>query len=620
MRRIAMWVLAASLAAIPAMASGGTDKATDSTKPAATTGTTTGTTSSTTTGTTAPSTNAANPNQPGTTAQPASSAKSDDTKKTNVEVEVDELRAMIRAQAEQLEEQHRELEAMKAKMATEGASGSTTSAPTDSNAPAATPASATTAPNANSNGTATAVIPTPDPRGLAQDTSMEDKPSPLFFKIGSARFTPGGFLDLTAVIRSSGTGNGIGTSFGGVPYNNNFPTAGLTETRLSAQNSRISLKVEAPAAGGNITGYVEADFLGLTAANANVTSNSNSLRMRVYFGDYRRGKWEFLAGQDWSMLTPNRKGISPYPSDIFYSQDMDTNYQVGLTWTRQPQVRLLYHPSDNWTLGVSFENADQLATTAISAPASFSSVAGQVDATSGGTLSTPPTPNVAPDIILKAANDAHLGDKLFHWEVAGLISEFKLVTPPSILGTTTAETMTRTGGGVSANMNLELFKNFRLIANSFYSEGGGRYVDGLGPDFVVTQDTTTSPFNPVPLHSASGIGGFEYQAAKSQMIYAYYGGAYYDRFVSVDPATDATIGYGFSHSSSSDNRAIQEYTIGWVPTFWQSPNFGKLQLITQYSYLTRAPWWVNPTPAIGATNPKNAHLSMVYLDIRYVLP
>jgi hypothetical protein len=37
-------------------------------------------------------------------------------------------------------------------------------------------------------------------------------------------------------------------------------------------------------------------------------------------------------------------------------------------------------------------------------------------------------------------------------------------------------------------------------------------------------------------------------------------------------------------------------------------------LVTQYSYLTRSPWFVFN----GA--PKNAHLSQAYLSIRYVLP
>jgi hypothetical protein len=39
-----------------------------------------------------------------------------------------------------------------------------------------------------------------------------------------------------------------------------------------------------------------------------------------------------------------------------------------------------------------------------------------------------------------------------------------------------------------------------------------------------------------------------------------------------------------------------------------------VQYYTQYSYLTRAPWFVAPAA------PKNAHLSMVYAGFRYVLP
>ena len=57
-----------------------------------------------------------------------------------------------------------------------------------------------------------------------------------------------------------------------------------------------------------------------------------------------KGKFEFLAGQSWSLMTPNRKGISPLPGDIFYSQDIDVNYQLGLVWGRIPGFRLAYHP------------------------------------------------------------------------------------------------------------------------------------------------------------------------------------------------------------------------------------------------------------------------------------
>jgi hypothetical protein len=44
------------------------------------------------------------------------------------------------------------------------------------------------------------------------------------------------------------------------------------------------------------------------------------------------------------------RGLSPIPSDVFYSNDMDTNYQAGLTWARQPQVRLVFHATDEFAL------------------------------------------------------------------------------------------------------------------------------------------------------------------------------------------------------------------------------------------------------------------------------
>jgi hypothetical protein len=49
---------------------------------------------------------------------------------------------------------------------------------------------------------------------------------------------------------------------------------------------------------------------------------------------------------------------------------------------------------------------------------------------------------------------------------------------------------------------------------------------------------------------------------------------------------------------------------------WSNENFGRLQIITQYSYLVRSPWSTLSAPG----NPKNAHASMVYLGLRYILP
>ena len=59
------------------------------------------------------------------------------------------------------------------------------------------------------------------------------------------------------------------------------------------------------------------------------------------------------------MLVPNRNGISALPGDLFYSQVIDINYIAGLTWTRQPGLRVLFHPNKKVTFGFSAEQPDQ---------------------------------------------------------------------------------------------------------------------------------------------------------------------------------------------------------------------------------------------------------------------
>jgi len=454
----------------------------------------------------------------------------------------------------------------------------------------------------------------PAPPSLSDEGALKEDKSPLSFKIGAAEFTPGGFLDITSVTRTTNVGSGIGTSFGTIPYNNQLPAARLSESRLSAQNSRLSLKVSSKPGAQDVTGYVETDFLGFQPPNGNTTSNSDSLRLRLYFLDLKRNKWEFQGGQLWTWMTPNRVGLSPMPADIFYSQDMDTNYQVGLTWARQTAFRVAYHATPGWVVGVSLENPQQFVSSSVTLPGSscssstpgpfcsqFDNGSGSTSASSSGINSS--APNLHPDIIVKSAWDAKAGERNLHVEVAGLLRDFKvfnsLATPPA--------TSTLTGGGGSVNINLEVVKNLHLIGNSFYSYGGGRYIYGLGPDVVVRANGTLSG-----VHSGSGIGGFEWQTTPHYMFYGYYGGAYYARNYGLlsssskpSPSCNGVsgftcVGFGFPGSSNAANRAIQEGTFGIIPTLWSDPNHGKLQLITQYSYLTRAPWYV---PA-GA--PKNA--------------
>jgi hypothetical protein len=415
---------------------------------------------------------------------------------------------------------------------------------------------------------------------------------------------PVGFMDATMVWRDKDAGSSIGSNFGSVPYNN-ATTAKLSEFHFSPQNSRIGFRIDGNWKGAHFIGYNEFDFLGTSGSNAiGVTNGAFVPRIRLYWVDVRKDKVEFLAGQSWSMLTPNRKGLSPLPGDIFYSQVMDVNYMAGLTWTRQPGVRLVYHPSDKVAFGISAENPNQYIGGSggggqIVLPSALSSLAGaQLDNTSSGYLSTP---NVAPDFIAKLAIDP---SSRAHIEIAGLQRTFKDYNP------NTATTFTKIGGGGSINANLEVVKNLRLITNNFWSDGGGRYMFGEAPDLIVRANGSLSP-----LHSGSTVNGIEAQLGQT-LLWAYYGGIYVGRDVALDANGTSLIGYGYRGSSNSQNRAIQEFTIGFTETFWKDPKYGALSFIGQYEYLTRDPWYWAANIAGG----KATHDNTIYLDLRYTLP
>jgi hypothetical protein len=429
--------------------------------------------------------------------------------------------------------------------------------------------------------------------------------SPLSLQIGPVLFTPLGFMDFTSVTRSTRNGGDIGTSFATFPYPNTA-AAQLSETRFSAKNSRLGLRMDTDIAGWNVTGYVETDFLGNQPSNINVASNSDTLRMRVYFVDVGHGPWEFLAGQDWSMLTPNRKGISPFPNDIFFTQDVDVNYQLGLVWERTPQLRLLFHPDDHWTLGISAENPDQYVGSAVTLPAGFDS--SQVDNGSNGTA----TPNLMPDWIGKVAYDGKLAGMPLHVDAAGILNEYKINTflPAARTSTDAYET----GYGGSINFNVGVLPHLQLIGNFYASNGAGREIStGVAPDFIVTAPDSSGNYHIKTVDSYAAIGGFEWDVFRKTKLYGYYGQTYIGREFSELP-NGTFVGYGFPGSSNSNNKRIQEFTAGLTQVLWDSKRYGDIKLLLQYSYLTRDPWSVAP----GTPNQANMHMG--YFDIRYDLP
>ncbi len=467
-----------------------------------------------------------------------------------------------------------------------------------------------------------AATPAAPPSTDSQRTKeTKDDTSPLFFKIGRANFTPGGFLDLTGVFRTKTVGSGIGTTFGTIPYKvaASYPAAGLSELRISEQNSRLSLKVESMIGPAKVAGYFETDFLGNNATTMDVTSNSATLRLRLAFADVNIGKWEVLGGQDWSLMTPNRTGLGPMTNDVFYSLDSDANYQLGVVWARQPQVRVVYHPNSSWALGISAENPQQFIGSALTLPSGFTSTQADTNGAAWGANTN--TPNLLPDFVAKVAYDTKLGGRSLHLEAAGLYRTFKINT--FVAATSDVAQINQnsigSGAGFSFNSNFELFKHFHFIENAYWSDGGGRYVLGLEPDFVVRPANSAGVYTISPVHTGSSLLGFEWQAFPKVMFSGYYSGVYASRnYFKVAPNTACGAlgycGFGFPGSSSTTNRDIQEATLGVSRTFWHSAELGKLTASTQVSYLTRNPW------AVATGTPNNANQIMTYVTMRYILP
>jgi hypothetical protein len=463
------------------------------------------------------------------------------------------------------------------------------------------------APGSEGNRVASGLIPSAAARVAtpAPPPKEGDETSPLQFHIGNAYITPVGFMDFTSIWRNHDTNGSIGTNLGNIPYTSTGAyQPNLSELRLSSENSRIGLRVDALVKGAHLLGYMEADFHGYNVSNASIVTNSNTLRERVYWVNISKGKFEVLGGQTWSLLTPGRKGISGIPGDIFYSSDIDLNYQLGLFFGRIPELRFVYHPTKQVAFAVALDSPDQYAggyggSTTITLPTALGTSAtyqGELDYGSGNTFSSP---NVAPDIIAKLAVDPN---KLVHFEIGGIERNFRVYNPSNMTH------YSATGAGGFLNLHVEVAKGLRLLTNNFWSSGGGRYIYGEAPDVIARADGSLSP-----IRSMSTVTGFEYTRGKIQ-LYGYYGGVYIYRNTALDANGTSLIGWGYHGSPNSQNRSLQEPTFGFNQTIWKDAKWGAVNFMGQYSYLTRNPWYV------AASAPSNANIHMVWFNLRYSLP
>ncbi len=420
---------------------------------------------------------------------------------------------------------------------------------------------------------------------------------PVSFKIGGADFTPSGWAEFTSVYRSATTG-GEATPWNAIPYKNTA-LGKIGEVRFTSRQSRLGLKINDMVDDANVTGYLETDFAGNQPGGYPNVTNSETLRLRLYWVDVSKSKWEFLAGQSWSYMTPNRVGLSPLPADLSVTKSVDLNIHVGLTYTRAPQIRAAYHANENWTAGLALENPEQFANNQVTF--------GTPDVSAQLTSATNVTPNPFPDVIPKIAFDKDANGKHFHVEAVGLLRTFRVVDQPTG-GNGFTSHHNANGTGVAVNSNLEAIKGTRLIANYFYSEGGARYLVAQGPDVVALPSNGGTNVSLSPVRARADLFGVETDLSAKNSLAAYFGEDYFYK------NAVGTIGFGGTTATNVTNHTIRETTAEWGHTFWKDPQHGALLLLTQYSYVVRQPFTVAPgTPGHAIDN-------VVYITMRYMLP
>ena len=444
----------------------------------------------------------------------------------------------------------------------------------------------------------TAQPPAGRPLNPAQEVSGEQAEGQAL-DIGPARLRIGGYLGVTGIYRSTNSGGGPGTSFGVIPYEDTLQ-GNVSEARLSAQSSRISIRVDAPfpeARFRRLSGYFEMDFNGSAPGNFAITSSSAGFRMRQAFAEVQYGESVLLAvGQAFSLMTPSKQQLSIWPSDYELSQAVDTNYLAGLVWGRVPQLRITWRPSPALSWAVSVENPEQqIGGGLVALPACCSGDIGEQYNTGTEGLAVP---NLMPDIVSRAAYNP---TPWLHLDAGGVLRVFRHSVAPYDSDDKSV------GGGLSVNVHANPTSSTRLIGQLASGHGFGRYVGGLAPDVAFRPDGTIAP-----IPTTSWVVGIEQAVTHRVAAAGYYSGVSTDATYFTD-TTGEFIGFGFPGAGREANRRIVEATGTLSYLAVRTENRGSAQVNLQTSWMRREPW------AVGA-GPRSADAWLVFVQIRYNLP
>ncbi|HZB88688.1 MAG TPA: hypothetical protein VE291_08540 [Terracidiphilus sp.] len=455
----------------------------------------------------------------------------------------------------------------------------------------------------------------------------------------------GSFIEAATVWRSAATGDGINTSFTGIPLQS-ADAAQLTEFYGSGRQSRVAIKAVGKLPWGTLTGYYELDWLGTGITSNNNQSNSYVVRQRQLWTEAALNQGTTIsAGQMWSLATETTRGTSN-GSEILPST-IDPQYTAGYVWTRQYGFRVSQRIVKGVWLAASAENAETLNPSGTIVFNTGTTVLLGSAGVGGGLYNSTANYsfNFTPDFVLKAVFEPGWG----HWEVFGIernlrdriyVAATPATTPPSAAETTDHEVGAGIGGGFRGPL---VNKKLTVGLKGLWGQGIGRYGTSQIADITIKQSGEL-----LPLHGFSALGTVEINPSPRLNIYLNYGGDYIDRAIL---STTANVGYGNPLANASgcnveppagtgsagayggggngflpatpancggNNKDVQEATFGYWYNIYSGPK-GRLRQGLQYSYITRNLW----SGAGGTTNPGGAAEgtdNIVETSLRYYLP
>jgi hypothetical protein len=394
---------------------------------------------------------------------------------------------------------------------------------------------------------------------------------------------------------------------------------------------------------------MELDFLGQPDTANQIETNSFSPRQRQLWAQAEtKNGWTFTAGQFWSLMTTDRKGIATRAE--FIPTTIDGSYVVGYTYARQNTVRINKNFSNKtWaafeiansemTYGASFVPANLFgfnnSSNALTPNGSTVTYGTPVTVTVNGVSTSVVAPtgangfstNVAPDFIGKLAFEPGYG----HFEIKGLVRMFR--------DRYDGNSNVTAGGGIGwaailpigskklvASSNRNYAQKIDFVFEGLVGKGIGRYGSANQVDVTVEPNG-----NIVPLPALHALAGFEFHPQSKLDVYVYGGDEYVasERFSTLNAEGKVVpAGYGSYLVNNSNcnlevipagkagcgaqNKNLGDATTGFWYRIYKGP-FGTLQYGAQFEYI-----WRNAYSGVGGAPSGSDIVGLT--SVRFYLP